>query len=52
VGTTKAYLRHADLAEMRSREQALQAEFLDSWFSPAGREKIGQTVEALAKKAS
>ncbi len=52
VGTTKAYLRDAALAEMRSREQALQAEFLDSWFSPAGREKIGQTVEALAKKAS
>ena len=27
-------------------------EFLDAWFSPAGREKIRQTVEALAKKAS
>jgi enoyl-CoA hydratase len=52
VGTTKAYLRAAALAEMHVREETLQAEFLDSWFSPAGREKIGQTVEALAKKAS
>jgi enoyl-CoA hydratase/carnithine racemase len=52
VGTTKAYLRDSVLREMQSQEKALQAEFLDAWFSPVGREKIGQTVEALAKKAS
>ena len=52
VGTTKAYLRDAALREMQSQEKALQADFLDAWFSPSAREKIGQTVEALAKKAS
>jgi enoyl-CoA hydratase/carnithine racemase len=52
VGTTKAYLRRATLREMQDHEKELQGEFLDAWFSPAGREKIGQTVEALSKKAS
>jgi enoyl-CoA hydratase/carnithine racemase len=52
VGTTKAYLRDAALREMQSREKELQGEFLDAWFSPSGREKIRQTVEALTKKAS
>jgi len=50
VATTKAYLRDASLAEMRTQEAARAAEFLDAWFSPAGRGKIRETVEALAKK--
>jgi enoyl-CoA hydratase len=52
VGTTKAYLRDAALREMQSEDGKRQGEFLDAWFSPAGREKIRQTVEALKKKAS
>lgn len=50
VGTTKAYLRDAALAEMRSQEGALAGEFLDAWFSPAGRAKIGEVVAGLSKK--
>jgi enoyl-CoA hydratase len=52
VGITKAYLRDAALREMQAQEKDRQGEFLDAWFSPAGREKIRQTVEALSKKAS
>ncbi len=52
VGITKAYLRDAALREMQAHEKDRQGEFLDAWFSPAGREKIRQTVEALSKKAS
>jgi Delta3-Delta2-enoyl-CoA isomerase len=49
--TTKVYLREAMLSEMRSHEEARRADFLDAWFSPAGREQIGATVAALQKKA-
>ncbi len=52
VGTTKAYLRDAALREMQAQDEKRRGEFLDAWFSPAGREKIRQTVEALSKKAS
>jgi enoyl-CoA hydratase len=52
VGTTKAYLRDGILAEMRSQEGMRVGEFLDAWFSPAGRGKIRQAVEALAKKGT
>lgn len=52
VGTTKAYLRDTVLREMQAQEKDRQGEFLDAWFSSAGREKIRQTVEALSKKAS
>ena len=52
VGTTKAYLREGILAEMRSQEAMRVGEFLDAWFSPAGRGKIRETVEALAKKGA
>ncbi len=52
VGITKAYLRDAVLREMQAQEKDRQGEFLDAWFSPAGREKIRQTVETLSKKAS
>jgi len=51
VGTTKAYLRAAALREMRERDQELQGEFLDAWFSPTGRERIQETIDSLAKKA-
>ena len=49
--TTKVYLRDAMLQEMRSHEARLRADFLDAWFSPAGREQIGATVATLQKKA-
>jgi len=51
VGTTKAYLRHATIAAMRAQDAARSGEFLDAWFSPTGRARIGQTVEALTKRA-
>lgn len=50
VGTTKAYLRHAALAEMRAGGDERRAEFLDAWFSPPAQEKIRQTVASLTKK--
>jgi len=51
LGTTKAYLRDAALREMRAQEAARLGEFLDAWFSPAGRAKIRETVEALTKRS-
>ena len=51
VGTTKAYLREAALREMREREEELRGEFLDAWFSPAGRRRIQETIESLARKS-
>jgi Delta3-Delta2-enoyl-CoA isomerase len=50
-GTTKTYLRHSALVEMRAGGDGRRAEFLDAWFSPAGQEKIRQTVAALTQKA-
>jgi enoyl-CoA hydratase/carnithine racemase len=50
VGTTKAYLRDAALREMRAQDAAREGEFLDAWFSPAGRAKIKETVNALTQK--
>jgi enoyl-CoA hydratase/carnithine racemase len=50
VGTTKAYLRQAALAEMRAGDDARWGRFLDAWFSPAAQEKIRETVAALTKK--
>ena len=51
VGTTKRYLRANALAEMRERDQELRGEFLDAWFSPAGRRKIQETIDSLLRKA-
>lgn len=51
LGTTKAYLRHAALLEMRAGGDERRAEFLDAWFSPGGQSKIRATVAALTKKA-
>jgi len=49
VGLTKGYLRDAALAEMRSQEIPRASQFLDAWFSAAGREKIKQTIESLKR---
>jgi enoyl-CoA hydratase len=50
VATTKAYLRDEAVREMRAQEAARLGEFLDAWFSPAGRAKIRETIDSLAKK--
>jgi enoyl-CoA hydratase len=50
LGTTKSHLRATTLHEMRAQEDARRGDFLDAWFSPEGRERIGATVEALGKK--
>jgi hypothetical protein len=36
---------------MRAQEAAREGEFLDAWFSPVGRAKIKETVDALSQKA-
>ena len=51
LGTTKSYLRASILLEMRAQEDARRGDFLDSWFSPKGRERIQATVESLQKKS-
>ena len=51
LGTTKSYLRASILLEMRAQEDARRGDFLDSWFSPEGRERIQATVESLQKKS-
>jgi enoyl-CoA hydratase len=50
LATTKSYLRASVLQEMRSQEDARRPDFLDAWFSPAGRARIGAAVQALTKK--
>lgn len=50
LATTKGYLRHAALQEMKARERELVDEFLEGWFSAATQARIRQTVEALSKK--
>ena len=51
LGVTKGYLRAGVLREMEAREDDLQREWLDAWFSPATRERIQQTLAALKAKA-
>jgi enoyl-CoA hydratase/carnithine racemase len=51
LGRTKAYLREGAVQEMRAQEAARAGEFLDAWFSPAGRASIRQIVESLGKRA-
>jgi enoyl-CoA hydratase len=50
LATTKGYLRHAALQEMKAREHELIDEFLDGWFSTTTQARIHQTVDALTKK--
>jgi enoyl-CoA hydratase len=51
LGTTKSYLRHAALEEMRAGGPARRAAFLDAWFAPSAQEGIRRTVAALSRKA-
>jgi enoyl-CoA hydratase len=51
LGTTKSYLRHAALEEMRAGGPARRAAFLDAWFTPSAQEGIRRTVAALSRKA-
>lgn len=48
---TKAYLRDDTLAAMKADEEARIGEWLDAWFSPATRDRVRKTVDALAKGA-
>ena len=50
LGTTKAWLRQAALAEMEDRRAERRSEFLDAWFSPATQETIRQMVASLTRK--
>lgn len=47
--TTKAYLRASVIEQMKSREETLAPEWLDSWFSESTRSKIKSIVESLGK---
>lgn len=49
-GTTKGWLRHTALEEMRARRPERRAVFLDGWFSPAAQGKIRETVAALTRR--
>jgi len=50
LGTTKSYLRHSALLEMREAGEDRRADFLDAWFSPAGQAKIREIVASLTRK--
>jgi enoyl-CoA hydratase/carnithine racemase len=52
VALTKSYLRDAVLREMRARESAEIATWLDRWFSDTTRERIRQIVAGMGKRAS
>jgi enoyl-CoA hydratase/carnithine racemase len=47
---SKRYLRSPVLERIRAHEQGLQHEFLDSWFSPATREKMQGIVDELRNR--
>jgi enoyl-CoA hydratase/carnithine racemase len=51
LGTTKAWLRHGALEEMRAGGPERRAAFLDAWFSPATQTRIRQTVDSLQARA-
>jgi enoyl-CoA hydratase len=50
LGTTKAWLRQAALAEMEDRRAERRSDFLDAWFSPATQETIRKMVASLMRK--
>jgi len=50
LGTTKAWLRHTALEEMRTGSPERRAVFLDGWFSPAAQRKIRETVASITRK--
>jgi len=47
LGTTKAWLRHQALTEMRAGGAERRSEFLDAWFSPGAQQKIRETAASL-----
>ena len=51
LGTTKAWLRQAALAEMEDHRAEKRAEFLDAWFSPATQETIRKMVASLTRRS-
>jgi enoyl-CoA hydratase len=51
LGTTKAWLRQAALAEMEDRRAERRSEFLDAWFSPATQETIRKMVASLTRRS-
>jgi Delta3-Delta2-enoyl-CoA isomerase len=52
VAITKIYLRAAVAQQMKSHERDRIGEWLDSWFSPATRNRIGEIVAGLGKGRS
>lgn len=48
---TKRYLRSPVVERIRANNQLLLPEFLDGWFSPGTRERIGAVIEELKGKA-
>lgn len=49
LSLTKRYLRAPTLAAMQQQDQALGAEFLDAWFSPATQARIRAVVASLGR---
>lgn len=50
LGTTKAWLRHTALEEMRAGSPERRGAFLDGWFSPAAQRKIRETVASITRQ--
>ena len=50
LGTTKAWLRHPVLTEMREGGTERRSAFLDAWFSPGAQQKIHATVQSLTRR--
>jgi len=51
LGTTKSWLRHYALEEMRSGGAARRSAFLDAWFSEPAQRKIRETVQSLNRRS-
>jgi enoyl-CoA hydratase len=50
IGTTKAWLRHGALEEMRSGGPERRGVFLDAWFSDSAQKRIRETVASLTAR--
>jgi len=48
--TTKRYLRSATVERIRAHEAGLESEFLEAWFSPDTRARIGAIVQQLRSR--
>jgi enoyl-CoA hydratase len=51
IGTTKAWLRHSALEEMRAGGPERRGVFLDAWFSDSAQERIRETVASITRRA-